>query len=970
MAKTPHREESRSPIRRIMVLLPGAEELDGGAVPAGEHETAVMAMDPADPTPVREALVAGGFTHVLIAGGPGRTLWPAGLRAIQEWPQTRNGCLYVADPYASSGSEKLPVSWPARWRHAVRRLVSPIERENTECGLFLTDAETARTLLDTPGMFGGDTPTDLPWRARLMGIPLVSRPCRIPEQKTVLPHARRWLRGAVTNRWHWFITLPWTGLRAGLYREIPWSDGRHPLYRLLFGMLCLVALIGLPLLSFDYGITWDEPQDSRYARAVYDWYATFGEDRRCLDVAGTMDHGDSGLKPELIRHLVNYGPVVSLAAEFLHTSLSPFGLYETRHLLNAFIALLGMLFTGLLARRAGTWKTGVLAFAFILLTPTLFGHGMNNHKDIPFMAFAVASLYYMVRLLEEAPSFRWRTAGMLILFLGMTLGVRAGGLLYFAYLPLFAGLHWLGNRDARKKGKAFAGIKSYLKPIALVLSGAYLVGILFWPAALQDPFGHPLAALRNFEKFGLTLIYEIFEGQRYAMTDFPWYYLPKSMLITVPLFVWAGLLLFLAGLWTFRRDTPRLTLFLLLFATLFPIGYVLFKQSPLYNSWRHLLFVYPTLAVLAAMGWDRVSTTIRPTWLRPVSALAMVVLIAPVLVWMVRNHPYQYLYYNELAGGLKGAYGVYETDYWCQSPRAAMEWLIREELPGSSGPVRVISNNDPETLAYFADQVSDRVQVLWARDHEWHREQWDYAIWTTRTLSPTQLRNGYFPPKGTIRVIEADGVPLAAIVRRERHDLAIGQKLLMQELPDSAMMHFMAYAGYDPLEEEAFRQWGLSLVATGRFTEGLPPLYRSIALCPENYFAWYYLGHAYRMMGREDSAMVAFSHAIRHKVSIHMAYEERGDIHFARGRFPEARTDYEQAFHHSDARDGVSYKLGETCIELRDWDQAMHWYQQAVRYNPGYAQAWLRIGHLYDHFGQPEEAANNYRKARELGLTL
>lgn len=968
MAKTPHREESRSPNRRIMVLLLGDGERDAAASMTGDPGTVVMALDSVDPAPAREVLVSGGFTHVLIAGGPGRTFWPAGIQAIREWPQTRTGCIYVADPYASSGPADLPLPWSARWRHAVRRLCSPVERENTECGLFLADAETALTLLDTPEIFKGDATTDLPWRARLTGLPLVSRPLGIAEQRTPLPKARRWLRGMLTNRWYWFITLPWKGFRAGLYRDIPWSDGRHPLYRLLFGVLCMVAVVGLPLLSFDYGITWDEPQDSRYARAVYDWYSTFGEDHRCLDVAGTMDHGDSGLKPELIRHLVNYGPVVSLAAEFLHVHLSPFGLYETRHLLNAFIALIGLLFTGLLARRAGTWKTGVLAFAFMLLTPAIFGHGMNNHKDIPFMAFAVASLYYMVRLLEEMPQLRWRTAGMLVLSLGMTLGVRAGGLLYFAYLPLFAGLHWLGNRDARSKGRAFDGILSYLKPLALVLAGAYLLGILFWPAALQDPIGHPLAALRNFENFGLTLIYEVFEGQRFAMTDFPWYYLPKSMLITIPLFVWAGLLLFLAGLWTFRRDTPRLTLFLLIFATLFPIGYVLYKQSPLYNSWRHLLFVFPTLAILAAMGWDRVSAAIRPTWLRPVSALALAALIAPVLAWTVRNHPYQYLYYNELAGGQKGAYAEYETDYWCQSPRAAVEWLVETELAKGTGPVRVISNNDPETLSYFADQAGDRVQVLWARDHEWHREHWDYAIWTTRTLSPTQLRNGYFPPKGTIRVIEADGVPLAAIVRRERPDLAIGQQLLDQDMPDSAMMHFMAYAEYDPLEEEAFRQWGLCHVASGRYAEGLPPLYRSIALCPENYFSWYYLGHAYRMMGREDSAMIALTQAVRHKVSMAMAYEERGDIHFARGRFAEARNEYELALRHADTRDGLCFKLGETCIELREWDLAMRRFQDAVRLNPAYAQAWMRIGHLYDHFGQPEEAANHYRKARELGL--
>ena len=31
---------------------------------------------------------------------------------------------------------------------------------------------------------------------------------------------------------------------------------------------------------------------------------------------------------------------------------------------------------------------------------------------------------------------------------------------------------------------------------------------------------------------------------------------------------------------------------------------------------------------------------------------------------MLLNHPYEYIYYNQLVGGLNGAYGNYETDYY------------------------------------------------------------------------------------------------------------------------------------------------------------------------------------------------------------------------------------------------------------------------------------------------------------------
>ena len=44
--------------------------------------------------------------------------------------------------------------------------------------------------------------------------------------------------------------------------------------------------------------------------------------------------------------------------------------------------------------------------------------------------------------------------------------------------------------------------------------------------------------------------------------------------------------------------------------------------------------------------------------------------------FMISNHPYHYLYYNQLVGGLKGAYANYETDYYYVSQTEASEWLL------------------------------------------------------------------------------------------------------------------------------------------------------------------------------------------------------------------------------------------------------------------------------------------------------
>jgi hypothetical protein len=107
---------------------------------------------------------------------------------------------------------------------------------------------------------------------------------------------------------------------------------------------------------------------------------------------------------------------------------------------------------------------------------------------------------------------------------------------------------------------------------------------------------------------------------------------------------------------------------------------------------RHVLFVVPLFACLAARGleltYDAVSR--RQRW----AAFACLGLLGVYLVYhgslLVRLHPNQYVYFNRFVGGLPGAYGRYETDYWGNSYREAVGLLVdhieSETEPGASPP--------------------------------------------------------------------------------------------------------------------------------------------------------------------------------------------------------------------------------------------------------------------------------------------
>jgi len=48
----------------------------------------------------------------------------------------------------------------------------------------------------------------------------------------------------------------------------------------------------------------------------------------------------------------------------------------------------------------------------------------------------------------------------------------------------------------------------------------------------------------------------------------------------------------------------------------------------------------------------------------------------PVVETMVRLHPYQSIYFNRLVGGLAGAAGRYDTDYWALSYRELVRGMV------------------------------------------------------------------------------------------------------------------------------------------------------------------------------------------------------------------------------------------------------------------------------------------------------
>ncbi len=214
-------------------------------------------------------------------------------------------------------------------------------------------------------------------------------------------------------------------------------------------------------------------------------------------------------------------------------------------------------------------------------------------------------------------------------------------------------------------------------PVLLVYFGiGALVTYLFWPYLWSSPVGHYLAAFSQAENFeGVATI--TFNGLVYPGENPPTGYLPTLIGLqfteTALALVLVGVIL--AGVLLWKRRGPRLEILLLLVWFAAPPAAAIYLRSNLYNNFRQFLFIIPPLFILASLGLQPLWTLLKLLNQKAVFVLLAGALLLPGLYWDFALHPYEYIYYNGLTGGVNGAFRLYDLDYWATSYKEDLEFL-------------------------------------------------------------------------------------------------------------------------------------------------------------------------------------------------------------------------------------------------------------------------------------------------------
>jgi hypothetical protein len=443
------------------------------------------------------------------------------------------------------------------------------------------------------------------------------------------------------------------------------------LWNRLFLALLLVAAVLVVLTFRSYGVTWDEDMQRWYGDLVLDHYLSWIGLAKKPHWLVLYSYGD----------LYNYGAVFDITAAAL-TRFSPLGVFETRHLFNAFVGLVGIVGAWKLGTRLGGARAGFLAALFLLLVPNYYGQMFNNPKDIPFAVGFIWATYYLVRIVPFLPRPPLRLVLKLAVVTGLAMAVRVGGLLLVCYLGLMLALFatWQGFATRRVSvliGTAWISLWRVYLPVAILAYGLMLV---FWPWAQSAPIANPLSALAVFSHEIIpTKI--LFDGRLYAPGTVPWTYLPTYIGLALPELLVALLLAapIVAGVALTRRQNWQidrvLPLFVLGFTIVYPVAYAIAVNVVLFNGMRHFIFVLPPIAVAAALVADIALRRLADfSYRKPVYAALGLYGLAHVSV-MVMLHPDQYVYYNGFVGGVAGAENKFKLDYWANSYAEAVHGL-------------------------------------------------------------------------------------------------------------------------------------------------------------------------------------------------------------------------------------------------------------------------------------------------------
>ncbi|MEO1626166.1 MAG: tetratricopeptide repeat protein, partial [Bacteroidota bacterium] len=498
------------------------------------------------------------------------------------------------------------------------------------------------------------------------------------------------------------------------------------------------------------------------------------------------------------------------------------------------------------------------------------------------------------------------------------------GLVVFAYMGLFLGLHFLMKMGL--KNIAHPLTLRYLIAGAVPALGGIAFALLFWPYALEDPFTGLSSALGAMSAYALE-VRMLFKGIMINSKEIPTSYLPTWFFLTVPLGLIVGTLLYLGFSIKIFKESNKLLVGMVALAAFFPFVYVIIKDSTLYDGWRHLIFPYTCLVVLAGVAWDYAwqrAQAAPQQWIGLAVLGVMSISVLDAAAFISRNPALSYVYFNPLAGGLSGAFGNYETDYWGVGIRQGVDWMEKEGIISEDmqDTVIVVTNFKYQLDQYVKNKYKGKVKTYYVRYRERHQRQWDYALFNSRFVSGSHIKGGNWPSKSALHSINVNGTPILGIYKNE-DDLAFRAQTAVKKRDFQGALRLLStVVERNPNDETAWESIANASLQTGQYDQAKTALDKSLAIDPESVGSHNMLGLCYMNTGKINEARTTLTKAIE--------LNQRNSIAY--------------------------YYLAQIEMQAKSYDKAIEYIEGAIQSNGRFKQAYLMAAQIYDLKGDATRA--------------
>ena len=108
-----------------------------------------------------------------------------------------------------------------------------------------------------------------------------------------------------------------------------------------------------------------------------------------------------------------------------------------------------------------------------------------------------------------------------------------------------------------------------------------------------------------------------------------------------------------------------------------PLIAVVLFNSTLYNGWRQMYFVYPSIIFISSICINYFYN-LKSILIKKILLFFLILYSFNILLWIVKNHPHQYVYFNESINK-KNLENKFDLDYWGLSYKENFEFILNND---------------------------------------------------------------------------------------------------------------------------------------------------------------------------------------------------------------------------------------------------------------------------------------------------